>query len=311
MAKKPRHIIALSDLSSNELARVLELAEQIKGEYKNGIRKKYLDGKVLGLIFEKMSLRTRVSFEAGMIQLGGGTIFLEDQHIGLGKRESVADVGHVLSSMVDGIVYRAKKHTSVKDLAKYCYCPVINALTDKAHPCQAIADILTIKEEFGTLRGKKIVWVGDSNNVAASLIVAASMVGSEVVVSSPDGYCFTEKEVEKMTGSKTADGFSVTFESNPKKAVKKADAIYTDVWVSMGQEKEEEERKKAFAKYQVNEELMAATGKDSTIFLHCLPARRGLEVTDGVMDGKNSRIIEQAANRMHAQKGLLVWLLNE
>ncbi|MDO5579875.1 MAG: ornithine carbamoyltransferase [Planctomycetia bacterium] len=309
--KKVRHFINLSDVKNPELDRIFQIAEELKSEWKSGVRKQYLQGKVIALIFEKMSLRTRVSFESGMVQLGGGSVFLENQHIGLGVRESVADIGHVLSSMVDGIVYRAKKHTSVTSLAKYCSCPVINALTDQSHPCQALADMLTIKEEFGKLEGIKIAWVGDSNNVAASLVEIAAKLGVQVVVSSPEGYEFSEKQIKKLCGSKPKSAFSFEKIQDPFKAVAGADAIYTDVWVSMGQENEEEERKKAFARWQINKELMKRTGKKSSIFLHCLPARRGLEVTDEIMDSPQSRIVEQAANRMHAQKGLLVWLLNE
>lgn len=308
--KKTRHFITLADVNVDELNRIFALAEETKANFKKGIRSKILDGKVLALIFEKMSLRTRVSFESGMSQLGGSSMLLEDQHIGFGKRESVADIGHVLSSMVDAIVFRAKSHKSVTELAKYSSCPVINALTDQSHPCQALADMLTIKEEFGTLKGKKVVWVGDSNNVAASLIEIAAKLGVKIVVSSPKGYQFTQEHLNKIIGKDFVEGFGIDLIENPQDAVRQADAVYTDVWVSMGQENEEEERKRAFVDYQVNQKLMQIAGKEA-IFLHCLPARRGLEVTDDVMDSGQSRIIEQAANRMHAQKGLLIWLLNE
>ncbi len=285
------------------------MAEQIKADCKAGQRPELLQRKVLGLIFEKMSLRTRVSFETGMAHLGGSSMLLEDQHIGFGKREPVADISRVLSSMVDVIAFRAKKHQSVVDLARYSSCPVINALTDRSHPCQALADMLTIKEEFGTY-AVKIVWVGDCNNVAASLIEASAKLGAEIVLSSPEGYTFSEAEVAKFTAGENAPGFKLSFESDPFKAVKDARVIYTDVWVSMGQEAEEETRKKVFAPYQVNAKLMAAAASDA-IFLHCLPARRGLEVTEDVIDSVQSRIVPEAENRMHAEKGLLVWLLNE
>lgn len=309
--KKVRHFITLSDVSNTELDRILQLAAQLKSEWKNGERKKYLDGKVIALIFEKMSLRTRVSFETGMAHLGGSSIMLEDQHIGFGKRESVPDIGHVLSSMADAIVFRAKKHSSVTSLAKYSYCPVINALTDQAHPCQLLADVMTINEEFGSLNGRKVAWIGDANNVAASLVAICAKLGMKVALSSPKGYEFSEKQLKKLIGSKPRDGFEIEIFDDPKKAVYDADAIYTDVWVSMGQEAEEEVRKEAFKKWQINADLMKATKRKDTIFLHCLPARRGLEVTDEVMDGPQSRIIQEAANRMHAQKGLLLWLLGE
>lgn len=309
MTTSLRHLTRLSDLTATELGDVLRLATTIKKEFNAGNRKKYLEGKVLGLIFEKMSLRTRVSFEAGMLQLGGGSLFLENQHIGVGNRESVADIARVLGTMVDAVVFRAKKQDSVDELAKYCTCPVINALTDLDHPCQALADVLTIQEEFGTLKGIRIAWVGDCNNVASSLIVAASMLGAEMELSCPKQYQFSKKQLNTLMGAKPTEGFSLRLEEDPYKAVQAAHVVYTDVWVSMGQENEEEVRKIAFAPYQVNEKLMQATGNANTIFLHCLPAKRGQEVTDAVMDGKHSRVISQAANRMHAQKGLLVWLL--
>ena len=307
--KKIRHFIDLTDVSNAELSRIMELAEQIKADYRAGKREPLLQRKVLGLIFEKMSLRTRVSFESGMAHLGGSSMLLEEQHIGFGKREPVEDISRVLSSMVDVIAFRAKKHQSVVDLANYSSCPVINALTDRSHPCQALADMLTIKEEFGTY-GVKIVWVGDSNNVAASLIQASAKLGSEIVISSPEGYTFSDEEIARFTSGEQASGFKLSFEPDPFEAVRKAQVLYTDVWVSMGQEAEEEIRKKVFAPYQVNAKLMAAAAPEA-IFLHCLPARRGLEVTTDVIESEQSRIVSEAENRMHAQKGLLVWLLRE
>lgn len=304
---KPRHILSLADVSVDELKSILRIAEELKADFKKGIRPKRLDGKVLGLIFEKMSLRTRVSFEAGMTHLGGGSMLLEEQHIGLGKRESVPDVSRVLSSMVDCIVFRAKKHTTVEEFAKYSTVPVINALTDKSHPCQALADMLTIKEEFGSLDDVKIAWIGDSNNVAASLVEASAMLGVKIVISSPEGYRFSDAEIAEMT-AQAQPGFELEQIADPMEAVRGCNVLYTDVWVSMGQESEEEKRKADFAAYQVNGDLMKAARPDA-IFLHCLPARRGLEVTDEVMDSPQSRIVEEASNRMHAQKGLLVWLL--
>lgn len=308
--KPVRHFIDLRDCTVAEVNRILALAEELKSGFLAGKRPALLERKTLGMIFEKMSLRTRVSFEAGMTHLGGSSMMLEEQHIGFGKRETVADISRVLSSMVDAIVFRAKKHESVTELAKYSSAPVINALTDRSHPCQALADLLTIKEEFGRYDGVKIAWVGDSNNVAASLIEAAAKLGASVVVSSPTGYEFSDADLARFTSGETAEGFSVERVADPREAVRSARAIYTDVWVSMGQEKEEETRKKAFADYQVNDALMALAADDA-IFLHCLPARRGLEVTDSVMDASQSRIVRQASNRMHAQKGLLVWLLTE
>lgn len=307
--KKVRHVLTLADLAVDELKTVLKLGEEIKAEFKKDVRNKRLEGQVIGMIFEKMSLRTRVSFEAGMSHLGGSSMLLEEQHIGLGKRESVKDVSRVLSSMVDCVVFRAKHHETVVEFAQYSSVPVINALTDKSHPCQALADMLTIKEEFGSFDDVSIAWVGDSNNVAASLVEAAAMLGVKISVSSPVGYHFSEEEIKEMTQQRQP-GFELAFYEDPREAVRGANVVYTDVWVSMGQEDEKDKRLEAFKPFQVNAELMALASPDA-IFMHCLPARRGLEVTDDVIDSPQSRIIEEAANRMHAQKGLLVWLLEK
>jgi len=302
-----RHFITFDDVSVAELKRIFEIAETVKAEYKAGKRQQLLAGKVLALIFEKQSLRTRVSFEAGMTHLGGASMFLGDD-VGFGKRESTADFSRVLSSMVDVIAFRAKKHESVVELAKYSSCPVINALTDKAHPCQILADLLTIKERFGTLQNLKLAWVGDANNVAASLVQACVKLGIEVVLGTPKGHQFDTETVQQITSFDK--NYQLQQFTDPFDAVKNANAVFTDVWVSMGQEAEEADRKRDFADYQVNSKLMSAAAKDA-IFLHCLPARRGLEVTDEVMDSPQSAIVQEAENRLHAQKGLLVWLLNE
>ena len=304
-----KHFITLDDVQTTELQQIFELASQIKADVKNGIRKPLLASKTIAMIFEKQSLRTRVSFEAGMTQLGGSSMFL-GADVGFGKRETTADFGRVLSSMVDAIVFRSKKHESVVELAKYSSCPVINALTDEAHPCQALADLLTMKEEFGDWKGLKLAWVGDSNNVAVSLVRACAKLGVQMSIASPKSYDFSAETQKRLTGSNPANGFRLETTSDPAAAVKDAHAVYTDVWVSMGQEAEEAERKAIFGPYQVNESLMGKARKDC-IFLHCLPAKRGLEVTDGVMDSPQSRIVAQAENRMHAQKGLLVWLLGQ
>ena len=307
--KPLRHILTLSDLEVEELKSILKTALKLKADYKQGKREKLLDGKVLGMIFEKMSLRTRVSFEAGIFQLGGTAMLLEDKHIGLGSRESVKDVSRVLSSMVDCVVFRAKRHEVVEEFASYSSVPVINALTDKSHPCQALADVLTIEEEFGSLENIKIAWIGDSNNVSASLVEIAAMLGLHIVISSPEGYRFSQEEIATLTQQRQP-GFELEFIDNPKDAVSDAHVVYTDVWVSMGEEAEKQERLERFASYQVNAELMKNARKDA-IFLHCLPARRGLEVTDDVIDSPQSRVVAEAENRMHAQKGLLVWLLQD
>jgi len=302
-----RHFITMDDVSVAELNRIMELAATIKAEYRSGVRKPYLAGKVLAMIFEKPSLRTRVSFESGMTHLGGSSQFLGDD-VGFGKRESTKDFGNVLSSMVDAIAFRSKKHESVVELAKHCTCPVINALTDKSHPCQTLADLMTVGERFGSLQGRKIAWVGDANNVATSLVQGAVKLGVEVVLATPEKYMFDAAKVKRITSANP--NYTLRQFVDPFEAVRGAHAIYTDVWTSMGQEAEEPQRKNDFADYQVNMKLLKAAG-ENCIFLHCLPAKRGLEVTDEVMDSPQSAIVQQAENRMHAQKGLLVWLLNE
>ena len=302
-----RHLLTLSDLEVEELKAIFHEAIELKKAYKNGVREKLLDGKVLGMIFEKMSLRTRVSFEAGINHLGGSAMLLEDRHVGIGTREAIKDVARVLSSMVDCIVFRAKSHKVVQEFASWSSVPVINALTDKAHPCQALADMLTIYEEFGSFDDVKIAWVGDSNNVSASLVEAAAMFGVHIALSSPVGYHFTKEEIQELTRLRQP-GFELSLHENPADAVRGARVVYTDVWLSMGEEAEEKERLEKFAPFQVNAALMKHARKDA-IFMHCLPARRGLEVTDEVIDSPQSRIVEEAENRMHAQKGLLLWLL--
>jgi len=308
-----RHFISIDDVQTADLHRIFQIAEQVKADVKNGVRKPLLAGKTIAMIFEKQSLRTRVSFEAAMTQLGGGSMFL-GADVGFGKRESTADFSRVLSSMVDAIVFRSYKHESIVEMAKYSTCPVINALSDAEHPCQALADLMTMKEEFGDWKGLKLAWVGDSNNVAASVLRLCAKLGVRMSIASPKGYDFNQETLKHLIGPSPADGFHLETTADPAIAVKDAHAVYTDVWVSMGQEAEEAERQRVFAPYQVNESLMARAGKGAgkdCIFLHCLPAKRGQEVTDGVMDSPQSRIVLQSENRMHVQKGLLVWLLTE
>jgi ornithine carbamoyltransferase len=304
-----RHFITLNDISVDEFQHILELAATIKRQVKRGEYQHYLSNKMLAMIFEKQSLRTRVSFETGMFQLGGDSMYLGAE-IGFGKRESIKDIAEILSSMVDVIMFRGMRHQSVVELACYSVVPVINGLTDNAHPCQALADVFTLREVFGDLRGCKLAWVGDANNVAVSLLRAAAKLGMKFSVAAPKQFQFDVGEIDTLIGGGKVDGFEIELTDDPFKAVKNANAVYTDVWVSMGQEAEEAERKKILSPYQVNSELMSAAEQDA-IFLHCLPARRGLEVTDEVMDSNQSKVVQQAENRLHAQKGLLVWLLNE
>lgn len=300
-----RHLVTLNDLSTVELEAIFAISEDLKKKFSAGIREPLLPGRMMALLFEKQSLRTRVSFEACMTHLGGGSLMLGED-TGFGKRESIADFTRVLSEMVDVIVVRAKKHGTVVQVAQHASCSVVNGLTDLSHPCQAIADLFTIREHFaavdgGSLKGRKLAWVGDANNVARSLAIGCAKVGAEFVAATPPGYEFDAKFIESL-------GPNVSQTNDARAAAEGASAIYTDVWASMGQEAEREKRKRDFAQHQVNTELMAAAPADA-IFMHCLPARRGEEVTDEVIDSPQSVVVTQAGNRMHAQKGILAWLL--
>ena len=300
-----RHLITLSDVSAAEIRRIFSIAEDLKAKFENGLREPLLPGRVLALLFEKQSLRTRVSFEAGIAHLGGSSLMLGDD-AGFGKRESIADFARVLSEMVDVIVVRSKKHATVEEFAEYSACSVINGLTDLAHPCQALADLYTLKEHFEELEGLRLAWVGDGNNVARSLMEGCGHLGVELTVCAPPGYQFDDDVVKQAR--RDFPNLVLNATDDPMAAVRGAAAVYTDVWASMGQEAEREKRLRDFAPYQVNEKLMAEA-RDDAIFLHCLPARRGEEVTDEVIDSPQSLVIAQAANRMHVQKGILVWLL--
>lgn len=299
-----RHLLTLCDLSVDELRELLELAVELKTKFVQGTREPLLSGRVLGLLFSKPSLRTRVSFEAAMTHLGGTSLYLGED-VGWGKREPVNDFGRVLSQYTDAIVCRTFEHASIVELAKYCDCPVINGLTDTAHPCQALADVLTLQEETGRIDGASITFVGDGNNVACSLAIACRMLGAKFVLAAPEGYEFSDQLLAKI--NEIPGTGEVSIEHDHVAAVKGVDAVYTDVWSSMGQEAEKVKREKDFADYQVNGELLSQA--PDAIFLHCLPARRGLEVTDEVMECAKSRVVAQAANRMHAQKAVLAWLL--
>jgi len=303
--KKPRHILTLADLSSAEIERIFSIAEDLKAKWAKGIREPLLPGRVMALLFEKPSLRTRVSFEAGMIHLGGVALFLGEE-AGFGRRESVADFARVLSQYVDVIVARTYQHQTVVDLAQYAACPVINGLSDLAHPCQALADLFTLRELFGRLAGRTLAWIGDGNNVARSLAQGCGKLGLRLVMATPPQYRFEEAFLEELRRDTPQLDLVVT--DDPVEAVREASAVYTDVWTSMGQEAEAEQRRRAFARYQVNAALMARCQKGA-VFMHCLPAHRGEEVTDEVIDGPQSVVVQQAANRMHLQKGLLAWLL--
>ncbi|MEX0714413.1 MAG: ornithine carbamoyltransferase [Pirellulales bacterium] len=300
-----RNLITLTDLSSGEIERIFAISEDLKSKHAQGLREALLPGRVMALLFEKPSLRTRVSFEAGMSHLGGSSLFLGSD-VGWGSRESIADFGRVLSAYVDVIVVRAQSHQKVVELAEHCACSVINGLTDFAHPCQALADLFTLKELVGPLKGQTLAYVGDGNNVARSLAAGCGKVGLKFAMAAPKAYQFDPRFVSDL--KREVPDLKLSVSTNPRQAVRDAVAVYTDVWASMGQESEAQTRAKAFAGYQVNEELLSHAPK-GVYFMHCLPAHRGQEVTNEVMDAPRSIVVQQAANRLHVQKGILAWLL--
>ena len=300
--------ISIHDLSIYEFNQILELTEQIKTNPQRFQNK--LKNKILAMIFQKPSLRTRVTFEVGMLQLGGEAIYLSPSDIQMGARETPYDVGKNLERWVDGIMIRTFSHQEVIDLAKACRIPVINALTDLLHPCQAMADFFTIKEKRRDLGNFKLTYLGDGNNVCHSLLLGAAKSGCSITIATPLGY-EPNPEILKLAeedGKETGSRFHFTDE--PSEAVKEADAIYTDVWASMGQEQEKEERAKTFAPFQVNKDLMAKAKSDA-FFMHCLPAHRGEEVTDDVIDSSQSVVFDQAENRLHIQKAIMLLLLEK
>ncbi len=293
-------------MTAKEILATFALARKMKAN-----RKKYskaLQDKTLALIFEKPSLRTRTSFDVGIQQLGGFSLYLSPAEISLGKRESVYDVAKNLERMVQGIMIRTFAHQIVIDMAKYASIPVINGLTDYSHPCQAMADFMTIQEKKKKLKGLKLCYVGDGNNVAHSLMFAGARLGVSVTVACPSGYEPNETAAEQATEDAKATGARIEIVHDPHEGVKNADIVYTDVWASMGQESEAEERKKIFLPYQVNTTLMSRAKKDA-IFMHCLPAHRGDEVTDEVIDSKQSVVFDEAENRLHAQKAIMYQLM--
>jgi len=297
-----RDIISVRDIES-DLDQILSMALDLKsGKLK---KENALKGKTLAMIFEKPSTRTRVSFEVGMAQLGGHALYLSPRDLQIGRGETIADTAKVLSRYVDAIMYRAFSHEMMIELARNATVPVINGLDDLEHPCQIVADLLTVKEKKGKLKGIKMAYVGDGNNVCNSLLLGAAIVGMDFVAACPDGYKPNEKIVaDAISIAKRNKCISMVI-SDPHDAVKNADVVYTDVWTSMGQEKEAEEREKVFAPYQVNSKLLA-NAKDDCIVMHCLPAHRGHEITDEVIDGDQSVVFDQAENRLHAQQAILL-----
>jgi len=303
MGIKPKHFLSINDITPNELQELLDSAIDLKT--RGWIAP--LKQKTMALVFEKPSLRTRVSFEVAMRQLGGQTIYLSPEEVGLGKRESIPDVARVLSRFVDVIVLRTFAQQNLEVLSEYSSVPVINALSDFEHPCQALADLLTIYEHKGKLKWLTVAYIGDGNNVANSLILACAMTGVNFNIASPQGYTIDKAVLKKAQTYAKTSGAKIVCTEDPRIAAKDVDVIYTDTWTSMGQEAETKVRRKVFAGYQINEELMALTKKNA-IIMHCLPAHHGEEVSVGLLDSPQSVVFDQAENRMHAQKALLAWI---
>ena len=298
-----KHLLKLGDLTREEILSILNLADQLKYERKNGVATEYLRGKKLGMIFQKSSTRTRVSFEVGMYELGGYALFLSNRDLQIGRGEPVEDTARVLSRYLDGIMIRTFAQKEVEDLAKYGSIPVINGLTDYCHPCQVLADLMTIRERKGAFRGMKMCFIGDGNNMANSLMVGAIKTGMSFSIACPKGY---EPDAALIEWAKKNGDFTMT--EDVKEAAAGADVLYTDVWASMGQEEEKQIREKAFKGYQINESVMNVAKKDAMV-LHCLPAHRGEEITADVFEAHADEIFEEAENRLHAQKAVLCKLL--
>ena len=303
-----KDFISIHDLTLYDFYQILDMTQIMKdrpGRFQNKLK-----NKILAMIFQKPSLRTRVTFEVGMLQLGGEAIYLGPQDIQMGTRESVQDIGKNLERWVDGIMIRTFAHQTILDLARSAAIPVINGLTDLLHPCQAMADFFTLREKKGDLRSLKLAYIGDGNNVCHSLLFAAAKAGTKVSVATPPGYEPKAEIVKQAKEGGKETGFSLELGNDSGQAALDADVIYTDVWASMGQEQEKEKRAKIFAPFQVNKDLMARAKKDS-VFMHCLPAHRGEEVTDDVLDSSHSIVFDQAENRLHIQKVIMLLLMGK
>ena len=301
---KPKSLISIADLNAEDVFGLVDVAVRLKSEGANNV----LAGKVLALLFEKPSLRTKVSFDVAMYQLGGHAIYVGEKEVGLGEREPVADVARVLSRYVAAIAARTFAHDTVKELAQYASVPVINALSDGEHPCQAMADFLTIYEKKGKLKGVNLAYIGDGNNVANSLLLAAALVGMNINIASPRGYWVSAGIEYEARSFAEESGSHILLTDEPEDAVRGADVVYTDVWASMGQEEEAAERKEVFEKYQLNSQLLSFAASDA-IIMHDLPAHHGEEVEVGILDSAQSVVFDQAENRLHAQKAILVKLI--
>jgi len=304
-----KHFLTLADLTPEEFQAILDLAVRLKKEQKAGGNEPILKGKVMGMIFQKPSLRTRVSFDVAMLQLGGHALYLSPNEIQLGKRESVADVARVLSRFVDIVMARVFAHADVAELAAYASAPVINALSDYTHPCQGMGDFLTILEHKGGFKGKKLAFLGDGNNVSTSLLFGAAKLGMDFAIAAPKGHELHPAVWGMGERFAAESGAKLLATNDPFEAVADADVIYTDVWTSMGQEAEAEKRKQVFPPYQVNAGKLACA-KEDVIVMHCLPAHRGEEITDEVADGPHSALFDEAENRLHAEKAIIAWSLD-
>ncbi len=303
-----KHMIDLNDVSREDIEGLFTLAAKLKCDRKQGIEHHMLKGKSLGMIFSKSSTRTRVSFEVGMYELGGYPMFLSSSDIQLGRGETIYDTAQVLSRYINGIMIRTFNHSDVTDLAKYGTIPIINGLTDLMHPCQILADLFTVHEIKGKLQGLKMAYVGDGNNVANSLLHGCAKTGMDIYVATPADYGCDGLIIEQAKQAAAKSGSKVVITTDPEEAVSNADVIYTDTWVSMGQEAEKEMRVKIFMPYQVNQKLFSLA-KEDAVFLHCLPAYRGLEVTEEIIDGPHSIVFTEAENRLHVQKAIMATLM--
>ncbi len=302
-----RHFISIADYSAQELRHTLDVALRLKKQLKTtGRNDPLLNGKTLAMVFEKPSLRTRVSFAVAMTQLGGNGLLLRDEEVGLDKREATQDVARVLSGMCDGIMARTFEHSKIEKLAEYSTVPVINGLTDFTHPCQAMADLMTIEEHFGTLAGKTLAFIGDGNNVTRSLATACGKFGMRFILAAPGGYQLPAADIDRIMSQVPQLDFVTTHD--PEEAARSADVLYTDTWVSMGQEEEKQQRVQDFNGFAIDDRLLALAPKQAVV-MHCLPAYRGLEISESVMEGPRSLVFPQAENRLHFQKGLIAVLM--
>ena len=301
-----KDLLSILDLSRDELREILDDADQMKTLRKEGRPHEFLYGKALALVFEKASTRTRISFEVGMAELGGHALFLNPQDLQIGRGEEIRDTARVMSRYVSGMMIRAYKHSTIEEFARNSSVPIINGLSDIEHPCQILADIMTVREHFGSIEGLKVTWVGDGNNVCNSLVLASARAGFEITVASPDKYRLSEAVVKRAI----AEGGTVTLLKDPSEAVKDAHVVVTDTWISMGDDKERDVRLEVFKQYTVDASLLRHASPEARV-LHCLPAHRGQEIADEVMEGGQSLVWDEAENRLHAQKALLVWLLKK